>query len=68
MIDHLIKEVTECIYCHCKTKDKKWSSEWNEEHHYKTFICDRCKRKNHVKVDFHGSGHDSWDGIEKRVE
>lgn len=68
MIDHLMKDPLECIYCHSKNKDKKWRSEWNEEHHYKCFICDTCGKKTHIKVDFHGSGHDSWDGLESKFD
>ncbi len=67
MKDHLVKENIKCLYCGHEPEKEEWFSEWNEEHHYKTFLCDCCKRKNFVRVYFHGSGHDSWEPLEKRV-
>ncbi len=51
-----------CEYC-CKDIDKtKWDSEWDKRyhlsHHYKSIKCDSCGKKNWVKVEFDGSGHD----------
>ena len=66
MIHQLIKESVECLYCH-GTKKKKWFSEWNCEHHYKTFICPECGKKNHVCVSFLGDGNDDFGELEKRV-
>ncbi|MBA3064189.1 hypothetical protein FP803_02005 [Candidatus Woesearchaeota archaeon] len=76
---HLIKEIDTkktCLYCGDKLKGKTWNSEFESEHHYKTVICPGCKTKNRTKVDFHGSGHDYWDGngfkikenLEKKIE
>ena len=48
-----------CPYCLTKLDKKDWISEFNIEHHYKFHICE-CGKKVWVKVDFHGSGHDSW--------
>jgi hypothetical protein len=62
---HLIKEIDTkktCLYCGDKLKGKKWNSEFETEFHYKTIVCSGCKSTNRVKVDFHGSGHDHWDG------
>ncbi len=62
---HLIKEINTkevCLYCGSKLKGKTWTSEFETEHHYKTVACSGCGKKNRIKVDFHGSGHDHWDG------
>lgn len=62
---HLIKEFhikNVCGYCGKKLKGENWSSEFEAEIHYKKIVCSECKSTNRVKVDFHGSGHDHWDG------
>lgn len=48
-----------CPYCSTILKDKDWNSEFHIERHYKCHICD-CGKKICLKVNFHGSGHDSW--------
>jgi len=78
---HLIKELQTkdvCEYCGKKLKGENWSSEFEAEIHYKTIVCPGCETKNRIKVDFHGSGHDHWDGngfkikaeesLEKKIE
>tara|TARA_Y100000310_G_C20368346_1_gene662312 strand:+ start:124 stop:390 length:267 start_codon:yes stop_codon:yes gene_type:complete len=58
-----LKKVGEinCTKCGNEIDSKSWSSEWDEAnpevHHYKSFSCD-CGKKNWIKVDFPGSGHD----------
>ncbi len=64
-VHHLIKEIDTkevCLYCGNSLKGKTWDSEFESEIHYKTIVCSECKSTNRVKVDFHGSGHDHWDG------
>ncbi len=49
-----------CLYCRKDLHVDKWNSEWtSEEHHYKSIKCE-CGKENWVKVDFYGSGHDSF--------
>ncbi len=48
-----------CIYCKTDVPMEKWESEFDSEGHYKTFTCS-CGKKLHIKMDFEGSGHDSW--------
>jgi len=52
----------QCPYCG-KEFDKKaeWDSEFHLEMHYKSIKCE-CGKDNFIKVEFHGSGHDTWDG------
>jgi len=50
-----------CIYCGNNLINKKWESCFEGDFHYKTIICE-CGKKNITKVNFLGSGHDSWDG------
>ena len=58
-----LKKVGEinCSKCGQRLDGKGWSSEWDpanpEVLHYKSFICS-CGKKNWIKVDFPGSGHD----------
>tara|TARA_Y100000310_G_scaffold339022_1_gene430393 strand:- start:21880 stop:22185 length:306 start_codon:yes stop_codon:yes gene_type:complete len=62
---HLLNEEHqrfECIYCHHKLKGTKWDSAFESAHHYKAVKCGSCGKENRLRVDFHGSGHDSWDG------
>lgn len=67
-VPHLIKEVFRCIYCHQSCEKIEWFSEFWLEHHYKVFVCEHCSHRNHVDVDFLGSGHDDWGGtIESRI-
>ncbi len=52
----------QCVYCSNDLTEKQWSSKWDqeyhEEHHYKIVQCD-CGKKNWLKTNFHGSGHDT---------
>jgi hypothetical protein len=60
----------ECDYC-MHDLGENWESNWgdNEEQHYKAVECDNCSKKNWVKVDFVGSGHDRDFGkCEKTLE
>ena len=50
-----------CIYCGNDLNDKKWESSFEGDSHYKTLTCE-CGKNNRVRVNFLGSGHDSWDG------
>ena len=62
---HIIKpedNKNHCIYCKSSLEDSRWSSEFVGFIHYKKIVSPTCKSKNIVRVDFDGSGHDSWDG------
>ncbi len=64
MPHHLVSEgelKTFCIYCKTEVPMKGWKSDWHSEMHYKTVKCS-CGRDLHVRVNFEGSGHDSWNG------
>lgn len=54
----------QCYECRTDLKDNVWESEHDEQRHYKSTLCTCCGKKHSVKVDFLGSGHDSWDGTE----
>ncbi len=63
---HLIKEITSkesCIYCGTMLRGRRWNSEFENFLHYKTTKCPECSSDNRLKVDFQGSGHDTWDGL-----
>lgn len=63
MKEHLIKEQENkwhCLYCNHELGDHNWISVWEGEFHYKEARC-KCGKKQRVKVDFVGSGHDDWD-------
>lgn len=65
MPHHLVSEVhqkTFCIYCKKDVPLDRWESDFHSGMHYKTTKCSSCGRKLHIKVDFGGSGHDSWNG------
>ncbi len=51
-----------CIYCSTEISVDKWGSAWDFEKHYKSATCPCCKKTLHLKVNFEGSGHDSWSG------
>ncbi|MEK6938895.1 MAG: hypothetical protein AABX04_07685 [Nanoarchaeota archaeon] len=61
MLNHLHESGKRCLYCKKELDLMQWSSHWDdlnhEEHHYKAVKCD-CGKKNWVKMDFLGSGHD----------
>ena len=64
MTHHLMNERelrTFCIYCKSEVPLDGWKSDWHSETHYKTTKC-TCGKDLHIKVDFGGSGHDSWNG------
>jgi hypothetical protein len=50
-----------CLYCRKEVDLGGWHSCWDDchchAHHYKALKCD-CGRKNWIKVEFDGSGHD----------
>lgn len=47
-----------CEYCGHDFSTHDWHSEWgdNTHQHYKTTICERCGRKDCVRVSFLSSG------------
>ena len=60
-----------CFYCEDGLSKDSCHSRWEGgQHHYKILKCD-CGKDNWFKVDFTGSGHDSFvkgnDSIESRV-
>jgi len=68
---HIIKEIHAkgfCAYCGNELKNKTWDSEFESENHYKTLECPECKKKNRIKVNFYGSGHDYWNGKSKKLK
>ena len=68
-IHHLIKSAYSsktCIYCANKLDPDDWKSGFDMELHYKEVVC-KCGKKNIIKVKFHGSGHDGWSKLEKKV-
>ena len=63
MDHHLFREDNlkiQCYHCGKTLNSKTWNSEFHKEFHYKSTTCE-CGRQLSVKVDFIGSGHDSWD-------
>lgn len=50
-----------CPYCKRDLSNTKWKSTWHGATHYKSADC-TCGRCLTLRADFHGSGHDSWDG------
>ncbi len=59
---HAIKEEESrqvCPYCFTKQSNEGWRSSFSFEKHYKVKTC-KCGNEVRVKVDFFGSGHDSW--------
>ena len=60
-MEHILSNVegVECLYCSQSLSQELWRSEWKEHvHHYKSVKCDDCGRKNWLKAQFLGSGHD----------
>ena len=55
-----------CPYCGSGLKKEDWRSEFEAFHHYKHNKCG-CGKTVSIKVDFHGSGHDDWSGLEKKI-
>lgn len=56
-----------CLYCTQGLNKECCYSCWGEvdEQHYKIVRCYYCQKKNWIKVDFYGSGHDSLLATEK---
>ena len=53
-------EEESCKYCHQELTKEDWQSGWEgDEHHYKIINCS-CGKDNWIKVDFSGSGDDSF--------
>ena len=54
-----VKEMR-CSYCSHEVDGKQWDSEWHEchERHYKSIVCENCGKKDWMKANFNGSGHD----------
>jgi len=69
MNHHIIKEhqLHHCLYCATKLAPTDWKSEFYLEVHYKTCRC-ACGKSNRIRVNFFGSGHDSWSELEKMVQ
>lgn len=62
--EHIIKEIDtkqRCVYCNKVMEKSIWHSSFHGEIHYKTTNC-VCGKESRIRVDFAGSGHDSWDG------
>lgn len=60
-LDSVLRKIQqgEKIICsRCGKELIGWGSEWDAAHHYKTLVC-TCGKKNWVKLDFIGSGHDA---------
>jgi len=57
VIQEVQKEV--CPYCK-RNINGSWKSEFDLKHHYKVFNCE-CGKKVWIKLNFNGSGHDTWD-------
>ena len=65
---HLLKEkelINRCLYCNRDIPTIAWRSEFFGNTHYKVFDCE-CGKTMKFKVDFLGSGDDSW--IEKQIK
>ena len=65
-IDHVVDGLKRggklvCHRCGSELDPEKWGSEWDpnhpENHHYKSHLC-TCGKKNWVRINFPGSGHD----------
>jgi hypothetical protein len=52
-----------CVYCKKSLAELTWESVWHGEFHYKMIQCE-CGKENFIRMNFHGSGHDRWDGRE----
>ena len=65
LIKHIEREGT-CIYCGEPFDRKKWQSVFAQVNHYKCITC-RCGKENCITVDFIGTGHDSWSGLEEKI-
>ena len=48
-----------CPYCKSDLSKENWDSEFAVHLHYKKLTC-KCGKKVWIRVNFNGSGHDSW--------
>ena len=65
MPHHLVSEEglkTFCLYCKTEVHPTCWTSEWDSEKHYKKCTCNSCGKDLTIRINFEGSGHDSWNG------
>lgn len=54
---HLIKDFHTHSFClYCGADKDLMKSEFQDDFHYLSFVCNECMRKNFVKVDFLSSG------------
>ena len=66
---HLVREIDRdgnCIYCSEKIDRSEWRSEFSSRKHYKCVTCS-CGKSNCVEVEFIGTGHDNWSGLENKI-
>lgn len=66
---HLVRRAEKggsCIYCSRQLEDA-WISEFFAAAHYKCVLC-TCGKQNCVKVDYIGTGHDAWSGLETKIK
>ena len=63
MIKCMKKENLHCYYCGTNLTENDWNSIFHGFIHYKSVHC-HCGKKNTIKVDFYGSGHDHWNKSE----
>jgi len=69
-VHHIVKDIHSkkvCTYCGTEFNGEAWDSEFESELHYKIIECPKCRKKNRIKVNFHGSGHDYWNGESKKL-
>jgi hypothetical protein len=69
-VHHIMSEKDQkasCPYCGRCTQDHKWESQFHDNAHYKEQHCE-CGRKLSIKMDFMGTGHDSWNLDRKIAE
>ncbi len=68
-MEHILSKIEgiQCLYCSESLSEEVWRSEWKEHvHHYKSVKCDDCGKKNWVKAQFLGSGHDAVSVLRKK--
>ncbi|MBI2663935.1 hypothetical protein HYX10_01180 [Candidatus Woesearchaeota archaeon] len=66
---HFTKKIVKggsCIYCSKELEAGKWESSFSPRRHYKCIVCS-CGKTNCLNVNFIGSGHDSFSGLEEKV-
>jgi hypothetical protein len=45
-----------CFYCKNNLNLNDWKSDWHDEKHYHSLVCE-CGKKNWCETDFISSGH-----------